>query len=145
MGSGPDSIYSFDSRNLQFIEKFRNDKFDPFTICSDNIVSLYLDKMGNLWCGSFGSGISFTNTKSSFFGTYISKNETAEWKGNNHISLLGSDLNGNLWCTFHNLIGIGLLDKDLKIKQYRTPSRENGTLYNDPIYKLLFQTDSLQA
>lgn len=139
--SGPDGIYLFDIKTGQFINNFRNNEFDPSAICSNNIVSLYLDKMRNLWCGSFGSGISFTNTNSSFFTSHISKEETAAWKSNNHITLLGSDLRGNLWCTFQNLIGIGLLDNNFKVRQYQAPLTENGTVYNQPIYKLLFETD----
>ncbi len=141
VASGPDGIYNFDTRTNQFINNFRNDKFDPFTICSDNIVSLYLDKMENLWCGSFGNGISYTNTNNSFFSTHISKKETSAWNGNNHISLLGRDLLGNLWCTFQNIIGIALLDKNFKLLQYRPLQAENGTVYNNPIYKLLFETN----
>ena len=140
-GSGPDGIYLFDTKSNRFISNFRNDKFDPYTICSDNIVSLYLDKMENLWCGSFGGGISYTNTRSSFFSTHISKKETSAWKGNNHISLLDADRQGNLWCTFQNIIGIGLLDKNFKVLRYQTPLTENGSIYNQPIYKLLFQTN----
>ena len=141
VGSGPDGIYRFNTHTNQFINNFRNDKFDPSSICSDNIVSLYLDKIGNLWCGSFGNGISYTNTRSSFFSSHISKKETAGWGGNNHISLLGRNLRGNLWCTFQNIIGVGLLDKNFNILQYKTPINENGTIYNHPIYKLLFESN----
>ena len=63
------------------------------------------------------------------------------WKGNNHVSLLGFDLQGNLWCTFQNIIGIGFLDKNFKVRQYRTPLTENGIRYNQAIYKLLFETN----
>ena len=141
VGSGPDGVHKFDTHTNQFINNFRNDKFDPFTICSDNIVSLYLDKMGNLWCGSFGNGISYTNTRSSFFSSHISKKETSGWGTNNYVSLLGNDLLGNIWCTFQNIIGIGLFDKNFKLLQYRTPINENGTIYNQPVYKLLFETN----
>ena len=54
---------------------------------------------------------------------------------------MGSTPQGNLWCTFQNIIGIALLDKDLKILRYGAPLREDGTFYNDPIYKLLFETN----
>jgi len=141
LGSGPDGIYKFNTQTNQFVNNFRNNKFDPSSICSDNVVSLYMDKMGNLWCGSFGNGISYTNTRSSFFSSHIPKSETSAWGGNNYISLMGSDLQGNLWCTFQNIIGIGLLNKDFKLRQYSKPINENGTTYNQPIYKLLFETD----
>lgn len=140
-GSGPDGVFLFDTKTNQFVNNFRNDKFDPHTICSDNIVSVYLDKMGNLWCGSFGDGISYTNTKSSFFASHISKKEMSAWKGNNHVSLLGSDLQGNLWCTFQNIIGIGFPDKNFRITHYRPLLTEDGTRYNQSVYKLLFETN----
>lgn len=139
--TGPDGIYLFDIKTKQFINNFRSNEFDPSAICSNNIVSLYLDKMGNLWCGSFGNGISFTNTNSSFFTSHISKEETANWKVNNHIGLLARDLQGNLWCTFHNIVGLGTLNKNLQLQQYRTLINENGTIYDQAIYKLLFQNE----
>lgn len=141
VASGPDGIYIFDTKTNQFLNNFRTDKFDPFTICSDNIVSLYSDRAGNMWCGSFGNGLSFTNTNNAFFASHISKKETQAWKGNNHVSLLGANPAGNLWCTFQNIIGIGLLDKNFKILQYRQPVTEDGTIYNQPMYKLLFETN----
>ena len=141
VGSGPDGIYKFNTQTNRFLNNFRNNKFDASTICSDNIVSLYTDRMGNLWCGSFGNGLSYTNTRSSFFSSHISKKETSGWGGNNYVSLLGSTPQGNLWCTFQNIIGIGLLDKDFRIQRYGAPIREDGTFYNDPIYKLLFETN----
>ena len=140
VASGPDGIYIFDTKTNKFINNFRNDKFDPFTICSDNIVSIYPDRNGNIWCGSFGNGLSFTNTNSSFFASHISKKETQAWKGNNHISLLGATPQGNLWCTFENVIGIGLMAKNFKMLHYRYPVNEDGTIYNQPMYKLLFET-----
>jgi len=140
VASGPDGIYKFNTQTNQFVSNFHNDKFDPSAICSNNIVSLYLDKMGNLWCGSFGNGLSYTNTKSSFFSSHIPKTETTGWGGNNHISLLGSTPHGTLWCSFQNIIGFGVLDNNSKILRYQNPTREDGTKFNDPIYKLLFET-----
>ncbi|HET9746446.1 MAG TPA: two-component regulator propeller domain-containing protein, partial [Chitinophagaceae bacterium] len=139
--TGPDGIYLFDIKSKQFINNFRSNEFDPSAICSNNIVSLYLDRMENLWCGSFGSGISYTNTQSSFFTSHISKEETSGWKSNNHVTLLGSDLQGSFWCTFQNMVGIGLLDKNLKVRKYQTPVTESGTPYDQAIYKLLFETN----
>jgi signal transduction histidine kinase len=141
VGSGGNGIYKFNTKTNQFTSNFHNDKFDPSAICSNNIVSLYLDKMGNLWCGSFGNGLSYTNTRSSFFSSHIPKKESSGWGGNNHISLLGSTPQGNIWCSFQNIIGIGLLDKNFKILKYQTPTREDGANYNDPIYKLVFETN----
>ena len=141
IATGPDGIYSFDSKTNQFINNLRNDKFDLYTICSDNIVSLYLDKARNLWCGSYGNGLSYTNTSSSFFTSHISKKETQSAKGNNHISLLGVNLQGNIWCSFQNIHIISLLDKNFTFLQYLNPIAEDGSPYIQSLYKLLFETN----
>ena len=141
MGSErPGGIYTFDVNTNQFIDNFRNDKLDPFSICSDNIVALYFDRTGNIWCGSYGNGSSYTNIENIFFANHISKNETQAWKGNNNISWLGSDPHENLWCMFADGPGFWILDKKFKIRMYRNPLLENGTNFNGSIYKLLFDT-----
>ena len=66
-GNRPQGVYTFDINKDQFIDNFRNSKLDPFSICSDNIVSLYFDRMGNIWCGSYGDGSSYANTRKYFF------------------------------------------------------------------------------
>lgn len=136
-GSGPDGVYVFDPASNQFIDNFRNDKLDPFSVCSNNIVSLYFDRTGNIWCGSFGNGASYTTIKNNFFASHLSKSETQAWKVNNSISWLGSDPRGNLWCMFADGPGFTLLDKDLKIKTYKKPLLENGTYFDGSINKLL--------
>ena len=63
------------------------------------------------------------------------------WRGNNHVSLLGFDSQGNLWCTFQNIIGIGFPDKNFKVRQYRTPLTGKWHSLQQAIYKLLFETN----
>ena len=90
VATGPRGVYTFDIKKGQFIDNFRNSKLDPFSICSDNVVSLYFDRMGNIWCGSYGDGSSYANTQNIFFANHISKNETQSWNSSNDISWLGS-------------------------------------------------------
>jgi len=66
VATGRDGVYIFDIKTNQFIYNFRNNKLDPFSICSDNIVSLYFDRIGNVWCGSYGNGSSYANTENIF-------------------------------------------------------------------------------
>jgi len=140
VASGPAGIYIFDTKTNRFIENYRNDELNPLSICSDNIVSLYFDKTGNFWCGSYGSGASYTHTRNNFFSSHVSKNEMQAWKGSNYIDWLGSDLAGNIWCTFDNIPGILQLDQTLKTKKYNIATYENGSVFNQSIYKLLFES-----
>src|SRR4030095_140882 len=99
--TGPDGIYTFDINKNQFIDNFKSDNLDPFSICSDNIVSLYFDKTGNVWCGSYGKGSSDANIENALFSNHLAKNEMQAWSGNNHISWLDFDNHGYLWCMLY--------------------------------------------
>src|SRR5215210_7988165 len=85
LGSGPQGIYTFDINTNQFIENFRNSKLDPFSICSDNIVSLYFDRTGNIWCGSYGNGSSYASTENTFFSSHLAPAEMQTFGGSNNI------------------------------------------------------------
>jgi signal transduction histidine kinase/ligand-binding sensor domain-containing protein len=138
VATGSNGVYTFDIKTNQFIYNFRNNKLDPFSICSDNIVSLYFDKVGNVWCGSYGNGSSYANTENIFFANYLSKDETQAWNANNNILWVGADANKSLWCIFSNASGFWVLDKEFKIKIHKTPLLENGTPFNGYLNKLLF-------
>jgi signal transduction histidine kinase/ligand-binding sensor domain-containing protein len=137
VASGGSGIYTFDVRSNKFIDNFRNDKLDPYTICSDNIVSLYFDKAGNIWCGSYGNGSSYAYTENTFFSTHISKNEARAWNSNNSISWLGTD-GKNLWYMLSDNSGFWILDKEFRIRMHKNPVFENGETFNGYLNKILF-------
>jgi signal transduction histidine kinase len=138
VATGPGGVYAFDTQTNQFTNNFRNNKLDPSSLCSDNIVSLYFDRMGNIWCGSYGDGSSYANTKNTFFTNHISKNETQTWNSDNNISWLGADGNKNLWCMVTTVPGFWILNKEFKIGTHKNPLLENGMTYNGALYKILF-------
>ena len=138
LGSGPAGVYVFDTGTNEFIANYRNDKLDPFSICSDNIVSLYFDRTGHVWFGSYGNGVSYTSIESSFFSNHLSKNEMQTWNAHNNISWLDFDAGGNLWCMLENIQGFWIMDKNLKIKTFKNPRLENGQYFNNGYSKLLF-------
>ncbi len=67
IATGNNGIYTFDLKTKKFVDNFRSYRLDPSSICSNNIVSLYFDRSGNLWCGSYGYGISYTMLKKTTF------------------------------------------------------------------------------
>lgn len=142
LGSGPAGVYAFDINSSEFIANYRTDKLNPLSICSDNIVSLYFDKTGHLWFGSYGSGVSYTSVESNFFSNHLSKSDMQAWDANNSISWLDLDGSGNLWCMLQNLQGFWILDRDLKIKLFRQPRVENGAYFNNGFSKLLFDDNN---
>ncbi len=138
VGTGAKGIYTFDIKTNQFISNFQNDKLDPFSICSDNIVSLYFDRMGSIWCGSYGSGSSYASTENILFTHHFSRTEAQAWNSSNSIQWLGGDGKGNLWCMISDNAGFWILDEQLKIRMHKDPILENGTHFNGYLKKVLF-------
>jgi len=142
VASGAEGVYTFDVNTNQFIDNYKNYKSDLFSICSDNIVSIYFDRSGNMWCGSYGNGLSYTNIENVFFNTHISRNETLPWKSDNKVLWIGYDRHENLWCTFTNTEGFWILDKKFKVREYRYPLLQNGKKFNGFINKLFIDTNN---
>lgn len=140
VGTGGYGIYTFDIQTKQFIDNFRNSLLDPYSICSSNIVSMYFDKVGNIWCGSYGSGASYANVETRFFKKHLSKNEMDKWAKQNNVYWLGQDLQGRTWCVLRDALGFLLLDSFLKVKEFRIPILENGKKFDGPVYQLFFDS-----
>jgi signal transduction histidine kinase/ligand-binding sensor domain-containing protein len=140
-GTGNAGIYTFDPLAKKFLDHFRYDALDPFSICSNNIVSLYFDKVGNIWCGSYGNGVSYAHVENNFFSKHLSKIEMEPWKKENKVSWTGLDRQGNIWCMVQDVQGFWQLDSSLKLKAYRWPIMENGKPFIAAVYQLLFDKD----
>ncbi len=138
VATGGKGVYTFDINTGQFVYNFRNNKLNPLSLCSDNIVALYFDRMGNVWCGSYGNGCSYANTENVFFTNYVSKNETQEWNHDNNILWLSQDANKNLWFALTDAPGFWILDKEFKIRMHKIPLQEDGTKFAGYLIKLLF-------
>jgi signal transduction histidine kinase/ligand-binding sensor domain-containing protein len=139
MGTGNAGIFTFDPLTKKFQDHYMDDALDPFSICSNNIVSLYFDRVGNIWCGSYGSGASYAHVENKFFAKHLSKNEMERWKKENNISWAGSDEQGNIWCMVQDVQGFWQLDSTLKLKTYHWPVLENGKPFIGAVYQLLFE------
>jgi signal transduction histidine kinase/ligand-binding sensor domain-containing protein len=142
VATGNNAVYIFDRKSKKFTDNYKNHQLDPSSICSDNIVSLYIDRMQTVWCGSYGSGVSYTNTGGNFFSKHLSKNELARWKNNNSVSWLCFDNNKALWCLFTDMPGICKLDSNKQIINYRLPVSENGKAFTGSFYKILFEKNN---
>ncbi|HCL83750.1 MAG TPA: hypothetical protein DIC22_07240 [Chitinophagaceae bacterium] len=136
VSTGGSGIYTFDTRTKKFLDHFMNDVLDPFSICSNNIVSLYFDRVGNIWCGSFGNGVSYANVETRFFSKGLSKIELDRWKKENNVFWIEPDQKGNFWCVLQDVPGLWVLDSSLKVKEFRQPLLENGKTFRGSLYQI---------
>ncbi len=131
VSTGGHGVLTFDMKSKKFTENFRNYLMDPYSICSNNIVSLYFDSVGNIWCGSFGNGVSYANVESRFFSKYLSKDEMDALEKGKQCILGGADQKGNIWCILQDVLGFWLLDSRLKVKEFRKPYLRMENLSRD--------------
>lgn len=137
LGSGPAGVYTFDTNNRTFIDNYRNNRSDPFSICSNNIVSLYFDKNGNAWCGSYGNGASYVGIENIFFKRHVINIHD---KANN-ILWVGLDKNENCWCIVNDESGFWVFDKTFANSEHIVPLQEDGGIFGGPVYTLAFDDD----
>jgi len=142
IGTGNAGIYTFDPRQKKFIDHFRNETLDPYSICSNNMISIYFDRVGNVWCGSYGNGVSYAHVENNFFSKHLSKAEMDRWKKENNISWVGQDLHGNTWCMIQDVGGFWRLDSSLRLSAYLQPVLENGKPFIAAVYHMLFEGES---
>ena len=142
VSTGGFGMYTFDMQTKKFVENFRNFILDPFSICSNNIVSIYFDRVGNIWCGSFGNGVSYANVETRFFSKNLSKEELDPWKKENNVYSIHSDQKGNAWCILQDVLGFWMLDSNLKIKEFRRPLLKNGKPYKGSLYEIFFDGEN---
>jgi signal transduction histidine kinase/ligand-binding sensor domain-containing protein len=138
LSTGGFGIYTFDVQAKKFVDNFRNYFSDPFSICSNNIVSLYFDRAGNIWCGSFGSGVSYANVENRFFSKDLSKIELDPWKKENNVYWISQDHDGNFWCILQDVLAFWMLDSNLHVKEFRQPLLDNGRPFRGSLYQIFF-------
>lgn len=137
LGSGPSGVYTFDVNSREFIDNFTNDRLDPFSICSNNIVSVYFDKSGNVWSGSYGNGASYANAENNFFTKHVIDVK----ESSNSFLWMTLDENGNYWCDVEDQNGFWVFDKTFSTCRHVAVLQADGKIFEDPLYKLIFGDD----
>ncbi len=137
VATGNNGLYTFNLKTKKFIDSYRNYRLDPYSINSNNIVSLYFDRVGNIWCGSYGQGVSYTNVEKNYFQKLLSRNDLERWEGNNNVHWIGYDNAGGLWCIMNDAGGLWKLDAGSRDLEFREPML-NGKKFAGRFYKLLF-------
>lgn len=135
--TGNNGLFTFNLKTKKFVDSYRNYRLDPFSIGSNNIVSLYFDRVGNIWCGSYGQGVSYTNVEKNYFQKNLSRNDLEKWEGNNNVRWIGYDNANNLWCIMNDAGGLWKLNTDNHAFEFREPML-NGKKFTGRFYKLLF-------
>jgi len=101
---------------------YRYDKNNPFSLSSDKVYSIYQDKKGTLWIGTFGGGLNKYDKKSGRFIAYKNISDDESSLEDNRVLAINEDAKGNLWIATY---GGGLNRFDPKTEKFIRYYNEN--------------------
>lgn len=125
-------------RNIRF-HRYQNNPTDSSTLVNDNIYCFDEDAHGNIWIGTYGGGLSFTNAEDVSRLKFQSVNTANSNLSNDMIRDIEFDSNNNLWVA--STFGLNKLSGDIHPDSayvfegfYRDPENENSLSYNDVVH-----------
>lgn len=124
------------SQDLHF-QHFRHDAFDPNSLGSSAIWSIYEDRSGVMWFGTWGGGISKYNRSTERFRLYQHNPTQPNSLSDNMIWAIMEDSKSRVWIgTFNG--GLNMLDRTTdEIVVYRHDESDPETLISDDVRALL--------
>ncbi|MCX6309351.1 MAG: response regulator [Bacteroidia bacterium] len=116
------------SANSFPVESFKNNIFDPKSINSNLIYSLYTTADNQLWVGTIGSGVSFLNLKQKKFNHYvIPPFDNQKSLHSNFIRSVFLDTNNRVWIGTHNN---GLFIFDRRTGKYKKVGFDTNIIFS---------------
>ena len=103
---------------------------------ADGVMSLYQDRQGNVWVGTFGGGVASIEPASGRVSRYPYGGESEDALSDAHASAIAEDTRGNLWIGTVGG-GLNLLERSSgRFYHYRRDDRDAGSLADDAVFAL---------
>ena len=118
------------------VKNYRYDKSTPFSLADNVVMSLYIDKMGVLWAGTFNAGVSRIALSVLDFGLYNDEKNSLDCMSSPVVYSIHSDGPQSLWIGTQS----GLIHLENSVcrrfefqpdEQYALPDSEINSLYRD--------------
>ncbi len=122
-----------------FFQSYLNDPDEPFSISGNKIFSISEDSRGNLWVGTYSSGVNIMNRFSGVFTHFQYDPRTPGTLSSNSISKILEDSSGKLWIAtsdqglnLFNPVQINFTNiKSHKANQFDLNSNRITSIYED--------------
>lgn len=113
-------IYNIDNDSCV---NLTSDFFDPYSISDNAIYSIFKDRDGDMWLGSFFGGVNYYSTRNRHFEKYYPTTGEGSLKGRRVRELCGHEDGSKIWVGTEDA---GLFCFDVKTKKFGSfaPSRE---------------------
>jgi ligand-binding sensor domain-containing protein/two-component sensor histidine kinase len=131
-GGGLNKFKNINDDNISF-DKYVHNPSDPFSISSNRVYTIFEDKAGILWIGTFGGGLNQFDRNSGKFISYKNDPDNPFSISSDRIMTMYEDTEGNLWC---GTFGGGLNRFDRETKKFFRYLDKDGLLSNT-VYGIL--------
>jgi signal transduction histidine kinase/ligand-binding sensor domain-containing protein len=110
---------------------YHHDPQDKFSISSNQVKSLYVDYMGNLWIGTENDGINLFDRENQKFWHYRKDDYDPKSLNNEAIQAIYQEKSGNMWfCTFTGGLNYALKNRDAIILYQTLPGAAFSLSHN---------------
>lgn len=138
VGTEFNGLYIFDSATLKITEHYKHTE-NINSIGGNYIISFFIDKNNNLWCGLVGNGASYCSLNPKPAKTiFTSSSATKQRLKNNNFVALSQFKNGELWAVDING-NIMVLDEEYHLVKTITPTMI------DPALSSVFVQDMIET
>ncbi|MBN2524271.1 MAG: response regulator [Bacteroidales bacterium] len=121
--------------NRCVFKHYLHNEGDSYSISNNSIHSIYRDKSGTIWAGTYAMGINYYNKLLHKFEHYKHLPNNSHSINNNHVNVIYDEAD-KLWIGTEG--GLNVLDKKRKtIKHYTYDFRDDKTIGADPVWSIL--------
>ena len=114
---------------------YKNDPDNPNSLAGGWLETVYADKSGFIWVGTYGHGLDRLDPQTGIFTHFPYKQEDTASLSNNFVTAIIGDQEGIIWVGTQN--GLNRLDqKTGKFTRYRQKANDPGSLSNDEVRSL---------
>jgi ligand-binding sensor domain-containing protein len=130
--SSKKGLYRYDGYEMI---NYKNDPHDPASIPSNALESITIDKDGNIWLASLGSGIFKFDPATATFTQYRHSDKDSNSISANWVSVVFADNAGNIWVGSGN--GLDRINpKTGKITRYRSEKNNPRSISANPVFSV---------
>ena len=126
------NLVNSNNNKIEF-EHFKNNPSDPHSLSDDRVYTIFEDRQGTLWIGTFGGGLNKFNKKTKNFTHYMNVPSDNSSLSDNRILSIYEDSDRNFWVGTY---GGGLNRLDRKTGKFYRYKKKNG-LNCDVVYGIL--------
>ncbi|MEW6468375.1 MAG: two-component regulator propeller domain-containing protein [Bacteroidota bacterium] len=143
LGTDAGGLIAFDPETKKYLEYFKHDPGDPYSISNDRITSIVEDNSGNLWVGTLDGGLNKFSPASKKFVHFVNNELDPFSLSNDKVRCLYRDPQDAIWIGTQTG-GVNIyFGSATKFEHYKKKEGAENTLPGKTVYGLIEDSDGL--